>query len=349
LKISGGNFFNCALMSDSSIACWGYNVTGQLGDGTTTDRSRPTFVPGLTGAVDVGAGIQHTCARYSDRTVRCWGDDRHGQLGDNSTTGYKTAPTYVTLAGGAHFLADEIAVGGNGACGRNGSTVYCWGDNSFGQIGDNTTTDRPVATPILTTAGAVQLAHGANHACMITTTGSIHCWGSNAHGEIGDGTTTDRHVDVYVAAGLSVLRAGYYSTCAFDGSGNLKCWGSTATSFSDLTSAYLTSPTVISGILVTDVAIGWFHHCALRTDGSVACWRGNTYGELGDGTFAPHATPAAVPGLASMVSVGAGDYHSCAIKTGGAAWCWGDDVNGQIGDGASGAGVYRTSPTLVLW
>jgi alpha-tubulin suppressor-like RCC1 family protein len=343
--IVGGAYHTCALKSDSTVNCWGYNVYGQLGDGTTTQRLSPTSVPGLTGVAALTAGSSHTCALKTDGTVRCWGNNGDGQLGDVTTTP-RVSPTAVPSLTGVAALA----AGAYHTCAlKTDGTVRCWGNNSDGQLGDGTTnpTLNPTVVPDLT--GVTALAAGAYHTCALQTDGAVRCWGRNGQGQLGDGTTTQRLSPTAVPGltGVTALAAGGVHTCALQTDSMVNCWGYNGFGqLGDGTTTQRLNPTAVPGLTgVAVLAAGTFHTCALNNDGTARCWGNNFNGRLGDGTTTQRLSPTVVPSLTGVAALAAGLEHSCALNNDGTARCWGFNGNGQLGDGTP---TQRLSPTLVL-
>ena len=227
-SVTTGGAHTCALTASGAA----YNARGQLGDGTTTPRSGPVAVMGGHTFQRIAAGgfsIGHTCALTVGGDAYCWGDNERGQLG-GAVADLTAHPEPVRATGGVTFTA--LAAGlGRHTCGLTGTgTAYCWGDNSFGALGNGTV--QPSSVPVLVNGGLVltQVIAGGfiGHTCGLTAGGAAHCWGENEVGALGIGSTVDRLEPAAVAGGLSFasLDAGFRHTCGRATNGAVYCWGS---------------------------------------------------------------------------------------------------------------------------
>jgi alpha-tubulin suppressor-like RCC1 family protein len=288
-RVAVGQDHTCIVTQDRTVSCWGRNDAGQLGIGAlSAAESTPQEVPGLTDIVDISAGDDDTCAVDGDGNAWCWGSDSHGQLGDGGGAGTpQTSPVPVSMTdadngflridvGARHVCA--VADGGDEAL----SQLYCWGDDSAGQLGNGGTAADASEPTAVSSVGQefITVAAGGDASCATTVTGAGYCWGDNGDGRLGVGDSTDRSTPT-----------------ALDGG---------AISSSPITEFFFG----YAGAMLLDVNVGAGHGCAATVEQGFYCWGSNTAGQLGDGgtddADAPTAT-ALMPGPATRVRAAAGD------------------------------------------
>ncbi|HET9049492.1 MAG TPA: hypothetical protein VFN29_11095 [Chiayiivirga sp.] len=393
IDLATGDHHACALGANGSVWCWGSNAAGQLGDNSWDNRSRPIQVKGvggtgvLTGMTDITAGGQHTCASNGTSLVVCWGSNDSGQLGNAnvSSTDSSLVPIQVMLVNGQALLnIASVAAGESQTCGlKNDGTVWCWGSNRDGELGDGQGGPNALWTPAPTQVmalgespqslgGIVQITAGARHTCALAGDGGVWCWGANWSGQTGSGQSGQnlRAMRVLDEAGQGYLSdvmrvdAGAWHTCAqglAGGSVALWCWGE---NFHGQLGKSIGAPSqwpvrVVDSsgqgqmASVGAIAAGTSHSCAMTGTGNVWCWGQDTDGQLGNGNFVSRLLPSRAGSSggsdiwtgASMVS--AGGYHSCALDGEHTVWCWGLNSNGQLGDGSSQAFGWSAVPRHV--
>jgi alpha-tubulin suppressor-like RCC1 family protein len=312
-SLAGGHLYTCAV-ADGQAYCWGYNIFGALGNNSGTDSNVPVAVD-VSGVLagktvtSIAAGFVHTCA-VADGRAYCWGENVYGQLGDNSTT-ISRAPVAVDVSGVlAGKTVTAIAAGDFYACAVADGQAYCWGDNSHGQLGNNSTTDSsvPVAVDVsgvLAGKTVTSIAAGGDHTCAVAD-GQAYCWGYNVFGVLGNNSTTDSSVPV-----------------AVDVSG------------------------VLAGKTVTSIAAGDDHACAVA-DGRAYCWGLGGYGELGNASTTSSSVPVAVDVSGALAgktatSIDAGSVHTCGVADE-QVYCWGYNALGELGDNST---TNSTTPVIV--
>jgi len=245
----------------------------------------------------------------------------------------------------------KVAAGLSHSCGvRSTGTVWCWGANGSGQLGNNTTADSksPVQVSGIS-SGATFVEVGRSHSCAIVS-GALKCWGSNFYGQLGDNTTTEKHVATNVAnmtTGVTNFAAGMYHSCAVKSAGAY-CWGrNNYGQLGDNSSTTRLMPVTVynSSTYVSQVTAGTYHSCLLKTSGSATCWGSNAQGQLGDGTTITRYIPVSVGGgLAAGEVIAAGGSHTCAVVSSNSIYCWGDNDYGQLGTNNTTDYLF---PTLV--
>jgi alpha-tubulin suppressor-like RCC1 family protein len=348
----------CAVLTDGSVACWGSNASGQLGDGTQVDRAQPVAVPGLQNVVAVATGLSHTCA-MSAGAIRCWGDNSQGQLGSNATgtSGSTTQPTLVPI------VIDPVAIatGAQHTCAvRLNGQVLCWGQNSTGQLGEGTMSSVPEPFPVTGLANGVKVTAGATFSCALTSDGAILCWGDDHYGQLGTGHEVVRPLPATVALSADQVSAGGAHSCAVGraavsgGADGFVCWGSDrAGQLGDNGDDDRSQPGPIKmPLLPGGVSAGALHSCAVDQSGGLWCWGRGSSGQLGPGHLVdtPFPVEVALPsGADQAVAVASGDAHSCVLVNpadglGGEIFCFGDNSYGQLGDGTL---TSRPTPALV--
>lgn len=416
--ISGGGLHNCAVVESGAVACWGQNTIGQLGVGDNDSRSIPTRTSGagphadfqVTGTVRVSDG-----SRSSDTSVAIslvsgakvrYGRSNFVAFRDRQTltpivddgSGQASYSFSGTLPAGVAFDAAtgvftgppsnawrtrvaQISAGSDHSCVVTAtSTVKCWGNNTFGQLGNNSFTSSAVPVDVMTSAadstplsGVVQVSAGYGHTCAVMSSGGVKCWGWNGsnpvYGQLGDNTTTSSYtpVDVVTSAadstplsGALQVSAGFRHTCALMNTGGVKCWGGNgAGQLGNNSTTSVLAPvdvvtssadsTPLSG--VAQVSIGDSHSCAVLESGDLKCWGNNNNSKIGIGgvtnqlaPVSPHTSSSNSNGLSGVIQVVSGGEHTCALMRVGTVKCWGKDTDGQIGIGTN---VGGTTPVPV--
>jgi alpha-tubulin suppressor-like RCC1 family protein len=335
---SAGAYHTCALVSTGgSIDCWGENYYGQLGNGTNKNIStKPVAVSGITTAIEVAGGGEHTCALLTGSKIDCWGYNHFGELGNGTT---KNSSTPVAVSGIS--TAIQVSAGYAHTCALlSGGKIDCWGENAYEQLGNGTTTNSstPVAVSGISTATSVTA--GGFGTCAVLSGGSVDCWGYGEFGELGNGTTKNSSTPVKVTGisnAVAVTAVGYFQACAQLSTGTIDCWGDNEDGeLGNGTTTNSSTPVAVSGITTgAGVAAGAFHTCGLLSTKSLRCWGENYFGELGNGTTTNSTTPVTVSGIATAAGIIAGTYHSCGRLIGGSVDCWGENAFGQLGNGTT--------------
>lgn len=353
---------------------WGSGSNGKLGTGTISGNSTPIAI-NQTGllfektVIAEAAGQEHSLALCGDGTLASWGENTLGQLGTSSTTP-SSVPVAVTTTGALNGKTVVAIAAGSyhslALC--SDGSVYAWGDNSFGQLGDNTTTRRTTPTAVnltgaLSGRSVVAIAAGQYHSLALCSDGSLTAWGGNFSGQLGDNTNTQRKVpasllNVGALNGRAVIAitAGQYHSLALCSDGNIAAWGMNSSGqLGNGTTNQHNAPVLVdrTGLLsnksVTLISAGGFgHSLALCEDGTVAAWGANWSGQLGDNTTTQRLSPVSVmnSGVLSgktVTNIFAGSSHSLAICSDGTLASWGDNTSGQLG-----TNNYSNSPVPIL-
>jgi alpha-tubulin suppressor-like RCC1 family protein len=367
VSISGGSNHTCVRRSDGTIACWGSNEFGQIGDGSLGNgNNRPVAVQvrDINDARMVSVGSTHTCAVRANGTVACWGGNGVGQLGrgfdgDNRPTP-DTVPGLesVWLVASGHRYSCAVVLFG---------FVTCWGFNDTGQLGDGSTENSsiPIRIAIADLFGNLPatfgIAPGNGHTCVLGSNGNtfVHCWGQNAAGELGRPATEVPQIDQTAPVGgipnTVEVAAGLDRTCILNASDVVFCWGeNSAGQLGNGSTQDVVVPTAVGGLAgavsARGVAAGLRHSCAWRADGTIACW--GFARTLGNGSTLGSAEPVAVRDgdsnnlSSNNFSVVAGDEHTCTVRATGLTACWGNNFAGQVDPSVSVDAVLTANNTI---
>ena len=331
VSLGAGGYHNCAIETDGSLKCWGYNYYGELGTNETSDVVQyPTPVIGLSDSSQIevraiDAGLSHTCAiveeassspvdsatRSQGGRVACWGRNHFGQLGDNSTDDQQQAVYVVDENGNELQNVTAISSGRIHNCAIVDGNPMCWGHNFYGTLGNSTKVGEiyvPYAVNVTTLQhtqrDAVVIGAGFRHTCALLDNGSIGCWGMGDDEEFGDGTFSQ----------------------------------------SELNNArYVSLPQNRTAITLE---VGDDHNCAILDDNSTWCWGKNTNGQRGDGGVGGAVPTRVQTSGYYFTSISAGQINTCGISNTSQLYCWGDNFYFQVGVGSSSSFDYYT-PQLV--
>lgn len=365
VAISAGTYHTTVLKNDGTIWTWGRNNYGQLSDGSTTDRDTPEHAAGLPGVIDIQAGYLHSTTHLSDGTVWNWGYNQYRQLGD----GTQTQRERPVQASGLSNVTSIISTGSDSNHSlalKNDGSVWAWGRNSSGQLGDGTKTARSTPVQLLGLTDTVSLVTSSFFSAAIKSNGTAWAWGSNSFGQLGDNSTTERLSPTQVKdtpgtsfiSGIDEVAAGYFFTAAREG-GDLWAWGrNDYGQLGDNTTNNRLTPVRVKDTpgtgYITSISViraGYHHTVALMSNGTVWTWGRNSYGQLGDNTSTNRSTPVQVRDtagtgyLTGISAIAAGSDHTLALDSSGNLWIWGKNDYGQLGDNST---INRDTPWQVL-
>ncbi len=344
LRLAAGSGHNCALISDGSARCWGYNSHGQLGDRTTDTRLQPVSVYNLNNAIDLAAGGFVTCAVLTDRSVACWGDGSQGALG-NGTQEPRQSPTAVANISN---VTSASTLGGT-TCAVADSSVQCWGQNANGELGNGTqsATDYALKPVTVKEAGpATQVEVGDQFVCALQTDKSLKCWGKTWYGNSEAETKLTPTTIPFVSGAVQVVSGMQGNVCVRRDDDTILCWGANGLGQVGQNDSADThpQPTLVSGIFATQITMGIDDVCALLEDGSLKCWGRMSNWFNGEIEFGK--TPTAFPLVDKALHVMSSGSSACALLKNQSVWCWGSDDLGQSGNGTTT--VWNSTPVKVL-
>jgi len=364
--IWGGARESLALKADGSVWDWGLNENGILGIGVQDLTWTAAFAPGvdmkvptqvlgpggvghLTGITRV-MGCEHfNFALKSDGTVWSWGWNYRGSLGNGSGTTNQSSSLYPVQVSN---LANVVSLGGRGYHGlaaQADGTVWAWGDNQDGELGNGTTVDSDVPVQVTGLANPRMVSGGGFFSLALMQDGTVRSWGANDSGQLGNNTTTGSTVTVQVPGLANIIQvsAGWVHAVALRADGTVWVWGSNnwggyngsiynscSGMLGDGTTSNSLVPEQVPGLSgIIDVSAGDSFTAVLRSDGTVWTFGGNGVGQCGIGSESQsQLTPVQVPGLSGVIAVNARDHHCLSMKSDGTIWCWGSGTLGELGN-----------------
>ena len=377
MQTVNGNGYSLALSADGTVYTWGRNEYGQLGNGVTATNSPVPVAVKTAGTpmegktiVQISAKVWYALALASDGTVYSWGFNSWGQLGSGTsgTANNASAPVAVKTAGtpmeGKTIV--QVAAGATHSLAlATDGTIYAWGKNEYGQLGDDSTTNSPVPVAVKT-AGTpmdgktiIQIHAGYEHSLALASDGTVYAWGRNNSGQLGKNDATDAHIPAAVQtlgtpmAGKVIVQlvAGNSQSMALASDGTVYTWGwnqygqlgNGTTTNSRIPVAVVTTGTPLAGKIISQIAAGNAHALAMTDDGTVYTWGWNQYGQLGNNSTINSSLPVIVkttgtPLAGKMITqiASGGSPNSLVLANDGTMYTWGWGQHGQLGNGTIG-------------
>lgn len=320
-SLAGGVFHQCAVRADQTVACWGGNEVGQLGNNSLDDSKTPQVVSGLTDVVAIDAMFDTTCALHADGTVACWGSNEGGKLGTGSALPFSAVP--VTPIGITNAVA--VTVGAAHACALSADgTAACWGENFFGQLGNGTTTSSNVPVSVQSLIDAESISAGELSTCAVRQTGGLSCWGRSLPG----GIDATQPVDIPQAGSVRSVSVGYRATCVItiDDAGMCTGEGSLGDGSQDSSDDFV--EVALGAVLDIDVGSTT---CSIAPDTSVYCWAAGQASVPNASVAATRSSlPERIDGLDGVIDLNVTASHACALSADAVVRCWGTNIDGQL-------------------
>jgi alpha-tubulin suppressor-like RCC1 family protein len=346
------------LKSDGTVWAWGFNEKGQVGDGTTVDRTTPVAVAALSGTTfaSVAGGGYHSLALKDDGTVMGWGNNGNGQLGNGEHTF-----TPVTSPVSASGLTGITAIAGgefHSLALKNDGTVWAWGANGRGQLGNGSTNESSVAVKASGLSGIIAIAAAGENSIALKSDGSVWTWGDNTYGQIGvsSGDLSSVPVQVTVLTGIIAVSSGYDHGLALKNDGTVLAWGrndNDQLGFEYVSGQnFHSTPAQVANLSgISSVAAGYWHTLSVKNNNTGWAWGNISYGQLGSGHGSENGANVATPvqvinlGTKTIAALAAGEDYSLALCSDGAVFSWGNQEHGRLGLG--GIVNFVKAPELV--
>lgn len=331
---------SCALKNTHRVYCWGENNYGQLGDGSTADKSIPVQVKGIENVASFAMGGNSGCAILASSSIFCWGSNFAGQLGsiDIGLGGHpvtvKNLNNVASISAGGVGLYDDSF-----SCALSTTgLVSCWGRNDQGQLGIGTVQDSATPAPV-SLPNVSAIASGGSHSCAVSA-GRVYCWGSNTDKysiysrtikrtmKLGSDSVDQSPTPILVngISDIESVAVGTEHSCALSNSGDVYCWGDSAAGIAEVSAV----PTRVARLpaRAVQIAAGAIESCALVVSGDVYCWRSSDPVRI------------SIPSDVQVLDIAVGMNQTCASAAGGSVYCWGGNEQGQLGNGSLLASNY---------
>lgn len=357
-QLSSARRHSCSIDNNGSVFCWGDNNHKQLGN-KHADSNIPVKVNSIQNAVYVAAGSYHSCAVIKTGNVYCWGLNNFGQLGIEKNPKALEQPDAVKIENLDNVISVSLGEVHSCALTKTGD-VFCWGDNSEGQLSSKKVKETHVPTKISALSKVTMIATGTNHTCALDNNGMVYCWGDNKSWQIGG----NRVEDISPVTPVSNLRnirnisAGGMTSCAVSSLGEVYCWGENTLgqagliNTTDEPNPKVKIPYKIDMPKRADsVSVGEYHTCILSVVKTVYCWGNNSTDNYQVGVVSsdPHIPiPTRVPNLLNIKLISSGGLHTCALNKEGEIHCWGNNFQGQVGNGTFSKSELRPSKVTLI-
>jgi alpha-tubulin suppressor-like RCC1 family protein len=347
--VTAGYKYTLARKADGSLWATGFNMFGQLGDGSTSDQWNFERIGAGNDWADVVAGDGNTFGLKADGSLWSWGTNQNGALGVSAGL-VVLSPTAMPLAAGSLWASPQAERFDAGYLSsfmvKSDGSLWAWGNNLYGELGDGTTTRRLSPKRVGSVNSWTAVAAGDIHTLALRADGTLWAWGGNINGQLGDGSVTPRYSPAQVGSLTTwvAIAAGGASSLGLTSDGYLWAWGDNSSGqLGDGTTTGRPMPTRIgSDHQWVAIGTGLYHSFGVKADGSVWAWGRNLSGQLGIGSTTSQSSPARIGTASDWPLIVAGGYHCLAVRAGGALWAWGMNGQGQLGDGTL---TDRTSPT----
>jgi alpha-tubulin suppressor-like RCC1 family protein len=344
-NLGTGNESNAAFTTQTSCDVWEWGVidNGELGTVPGINESNvPIQISGLTGVIAMAAGDEDNLILKSDGTVWAWGYNPFGNLGNgtNSDTSLVDGSFIPVQVSGLTNIVAVSEGSYHSLALKSDGTVWAWGDNSYGQLGDGTSTNSNIPVQVRGLTEVIAIDADEFDSMALKSDGTVWDWGSNSGDSLGNGSPYyASFVPVQVSGLTSVvgISSGDIDKMALKSDGTVWDWGDNTDgqlgNGNNNSSDFPVQVNNLSGVIA--VSAGWAYCLALKSDGTVYAWGGNNWGELGDGTNTNSSLPVQVSNLSGVNAVSAGWAYCLALKSDGTVYAWGGNNWGELGDGTN--------------